>query len=165
MHWVSYHNCVGSTDKLSYVLRRWCSSYLRLNWWLWMEKYYCDVIWKCIRLGLLLQLCRHHEETLCVLRGFLAVKKLPFTFGAQLFAETPYPSIEKKINELLVFWYCDSLRDSQMITFGWVVRDVKLTLACCYVWTVTPAAPPGSVNGTSTREAARTTAGGANIST
>ena len=38
----------------------------------------------------------------------------------------------------MVFWYCNSFCDYQMIMFGRVVRDAKLTLACCCVWAVTP---------------------------
>ena len=47
-------------------------------------------------------------------------------------------SLIEKINELLVFCYLDSFCNCQIIRFGGLIRDAKLTLACCYVWTVTP---------------------------
>ena len=36
--------------------------------------------------------------------------------------------------KLLVFWYYDSFLQLSNFMVGGVVRDTKLTLACCYVW-------------------------------
>ena len=42
-------------------------------------------------------------------------------------------SLEKN-GQIIGILVCDGFCDCKMFTFGRVVRHIKLTLACCYVW-------------------------------